>query len=95
MSQTFAQVIREHAANTPHAPALTFEGITWSFAQLHAVGLEGDIIDACRAIRGYPEQQIVLALVICVLGAKWPGLPGNAVAAIPAALLGGMKILSR
>ncbi len=67
----------------------------WSFAQLHAVGLEVDIIDACRAITGYPEQQIVLALVICVLGAKWPGLPGNAVAAIPAALLGGMKIMSR
>ena len=37
MSPTFAHIIREHAANTPHAPALTYEGVTWSFAQLDAL----------------------------------------------------------
>ena len=37
MSPTFAHIIREHAANTPHAPALTYEGVTWSFAQPDAL----------------------------------------------------------
>ena len=35
MTQTFAQIVRQHAADAPQAPALTFEGVTWSFAQLH------------------------------------------------------------
>jgi long-chain acyl-CoA synthetase len=33
---TFAEIIREHAAARPQAPALTFEDSTWSFAALHA-----------------------------------------------------------
>jgi long-chain acyl-CoA synthetase len=37
MSQTFAQILRQHAADTPQAPALTFEDTTWSFAQLDAL----------------------------------------------------------
>jgi acyl-CoA synthetase (AMP-forming)/AMP-acid ligase II len=34
MSFTLAHIVREHAAATPDAPALTFEGVTWSFATL-------------------------------------------------------------
>ena len=34
MTSTFAQIIRALAAERPQAPALTFEGVTWSFAQL-------------------------------------------------------------
>ena len=37
MSFTLADIIRRHAADTPNAPALTFEGVTWSFEQLHAL----------------------------------------------------------
>ncbi len=32
---TFAQILREHVAERPHAPALSFDGTTWSFHQLH------------------------------------------------------------
>ena len=32
---TFAEIIREHAATRPQASALSFEGATWSFADLH------------------------------------------------------------
>lgn len=32
---TFAQIIREHALQRPASPALSFEGITWTFAELH------------------------------------------------------------
>jgi long-chain acyl-CoA synthetase len=32
---TFAQIIREHAQDRPEAPALSFEGSTWTFADLH------------------------------------------------------------
>jgi acyl-CoA synthetase (AMP-forming)/AMP-acid ligase II len=33
---TFAEIIREHAANRPQASALTFEDVTLTFADLHA-----------------------------------------------------------
>ena len=36
MSFTLASIVRAHAAATPDAPALTFEGVTQSFAQLDA-----------------------------------------------------------
>lgn len=36
MSPTFAQILRRLAAERPQAPALTFGGVTWSFAELHA-----------------------------------------------------------
>jgi long-chain acyl-CoA synthetase len=32
---TYAQILREHAAQRPQAPALTFAGHTWDFARLH------------------------------------------------------------
>ncbi len=32
---TFAQIIREHAQERPSSPALSFEGVTWRFADLH------------------------------------------------------------
>ena len=35
MSQSYADIIRTHAAERPLAAALTFEDVTWSFAQLH------------------------------------------------------------
>lgn len=35
-ASTFADIIREHAALRPYAPALTFEDKTWTFADLHA-----------------------------------------------------------
>ena len=47
MTQTFAQIIRQHAADTPQAPALTFEGVTWSFAQLD--GFSSQSANALRA----------------------------------------------
>jgi long-chain acyl-CoA synthetase len=34
MSSTFAEILRQHAVDTPQAPALTFGGVTWSFADL-------------------------------------------------------------
>jgi long-chain acyl-CoA synthetase len=48
MAQTFAQIVRKHAADTPQAPALTFEGVTWSFAQLH--DLSSQSANALRAV---------------------------------------------
>jgi long-chain acyl-CoA synthetase len=36
MSSTFAQMLRRLAADRPQAPALTFDGVTWSFDELHA-----------------------------------------------------------
>ena len=33
---TFADIVRQQAASRPQAPALTYDGATWSFAQLHA-----------------------------------------------------------
>ena len=33
---TFAEIIREHAADRPQASALTFEDVTLTFAELHA-----------------------------------------------------------
>jgi acyl-CoA synthetase (AMP-forming)/AMP-acid ligase II len=37
MSFSLAQIIRQHAASRPAAPALTFEGSTWSFGELDAL----------------------------------------------------------
>ena len=65
----------------------------WSFERLAEVNMDADIIDACKAITGYPEAQIVLALIICILGAGQVGLPADAVAAVPAALIGGLRVI--
>ncbi len=35
MSQSYAHILRQLAKDRPGAPALTFEGETWTFAQLH------------------------------------------------------------
>jgi long-chain acyl-CoA synthetase len=32
---TFAHILRDHVAQRPLAPALSFEGVTWNFRQLH------------------------------------------------------------
>ena len=47
MTQTFAQIVRQHAKDRPQAPALTFEGVTWSFAQLN--GFSSQTANALRA----------------------------------------------
>jgi hypothetical protein len=65
----------------------------WSFDRLAEVNFDADIIDACKAITGYPEAQIVFALMVCILGADQEGLPADAVAAVPAALIGGLKVI--
>jgi hypothetical protein len=65
----------------------------WSFELLAEVNMDADLIDACKAITGYPEAQIVLALMICILGPDRVGLPADVVAAVPAALLGGLRVI--
>ena len=47
MNFSLASIVRSHAANTPAAPALTFEGVTWSFAELDARSSR-----AANALRG-------------------------------------------
>ena len=37
MSDTFATILRTHAARSPAAPALTYGDVTWSFAELDAL----------------------------------------------------------
>ena len=47
MSFTVADMVRQHASATPDAPALTFEGRTWSFA-----GLDARSSQSAQALRG-------------------------------------------
>jgi len=47
MSFVVADMVRQHAAATPAAPALTFEGLTLSFAQLDAMSSQ-----SAQALRG-------------------------------------------
>ena len=47
MSFTVADMVRQHASATPDAPALTFEGCTWSFAELDARSSQ-----SAQALRG-------------------------------------------
>jgi hypothetical protein len=69
------------------------DATAWSYDRLAEVNMAADIIDACKAITGYPEAQIVLALMICILGPDRVGLPADVVAAVPAALLGGLRVI--
>jgi hypothetical protein len=64
-----------------------------TLSDLLAAGFDSDFIDACRSIAGYSEQQIVVALCVLVLGnaqAKKHKLP---IDTVPAALLGGLKVI--
>lgn len=64
---------------------------TPTFAHLQQAGLSTDIIDALQAIAGYSEAQIVAAVINTVLGTQtWPD---PALRTLPAALLGGVKII--
>ena len=58
MSFTLADIIRRHAADTPDAPALTFEGVTWNFAQLHA--LSSQLANALRAEGVQPGDRVAV-----------------------------------
>jgi len=58
MSFTLADIIRRHAADTPDAPALTFEGVTWSFARLHA--LSSQSANALRAEGVQPGDRVAV-----------------------------------
>ena len=63
-------------------------------AALRAAGAPEDIIDACAAITGYPENLVVQALLLCVLGKKDAAAQGVQIQTIPAALLGGMRVIT-
>lgn len=58
MSTTFAGIIRQHAKDIPQAPALTFEGVTWTFAQLHAFSSQS--ANALRALGVGPGDRVAL-----------------------------------
>jgi Ca-activated chloride channel homolog len=66
---------------------------TLTLAHLLAAGLPADIIDACQAIAGYSEAQIVQALVAVILGddeaARYQGAAND----IPVALRGGITVV--
>ncbi len=66
---------------------------TLTLAHLLAAGLPADIIEACQAITGYSEAQIVQALVAVILGddeaARYQGAAND----IPVALRGGITIV--
>lgn len=64
-----------------------------TLAHLLAAGLPADIIDACQAIAGYSEAQIVQALVAVILGDAEAARYHGAAQDIPAALRGGITIV--
>ena len=60
---TYAQILRQHAHERPHAPALTFAEQTWTFAQLH----EGSsrVGQALRASGVQPGDRVALLTKNC------------------------------
>ncbi len=64
-----------------------------TLAHLLAAGLPADIIEACHAIAGYSEAQIVQALVAVILGDVEAQRYQGAAKDIPAALRGGITIV--
>jgi hypothetical protein len=63
-----------------------------TLAHLLAAGLSADIIDACQAIAGYREAQIVQASMV-ILGDDVAQRYQGAVHDVPAALRGGITII--
>jgi hypothetical protein len=82
----YAANVIQLLANQPDATLLTL-------ADLLGAGFDSDLIDACRSIAGYTEQQIVLALCVLVLGKVQAKRFKLAVDTVPTALLGGLKII--
>jgi Ca-activated chloride channel family protein len=83
-----------------YAPALRTElakhknNITkLTLASLTRIGFRQEQIDACAQITGYSETQIVQALVALILPEKEAKKFGIFVNAIPAALIGGLRII--
>ena len=66
---------------------------TLTLAHLLAAGLPADIIEACQAITGYSEAQIVQALVAVILGDDEAARYQGAAKDIPVALRGGITIV--
>lgn len=64
-----------------------------TLAHLLAAGLPTDIIDACKAIAGYSEAQIVQALVAIILGDDEAARYKGAAKDIPVALRGGITVV--
>ena len=64
-----------------------------TLAHLLAAGLPADIIEACQAIAGYSEAQIVQALVAVILGDAEAARYQGAAKDIPVALRGGITIV--
>lgn len=63
MSSTYAQLLRGHAAQRPDAPALTFEGRTYSFAQLDASSSRA--AQALRAEGVQPGDRVAVLMRNC------------------------------
>ncbi|MFZ9857377.1 MAG: VIT domain-containing protein [Roseiflexaceae bacterium] len=83
-----------------YAPALHIElakhqnDITkLTFASLMQVGFRQEQIDACAIITGYSETQIIQAIVALILPEKEAKKLGIFVNTIPAALIGGLRIV--
>ncbi len=51
MTSTFAHIIRQHAVDRPQASALTFNEVTWSFAQLDALSSQSAQALAAAGVR--------------------------------------------
>lgn len=66
---------------------------TLTLAHLLAAGLPADIIEACQAIAGYSEAQIVQALVAVILGNNEAARYHGAAKDIPVALRGGITVV--
>ena len=66
---------------------------TLTLAHLLAAGLPADIIEACQAIAGYSEAQIVQALVAIILGDDEAARYQGAAKDIPVALRGGITVV--
>ncbi|MBL8339451.1 MAG: long-chain-fatty-acid--CoA ligase [Rhodoferax sp.] len=58
MSDTFATILRAHAARTPSAPALTYGDVTWTFGDLDA--LSSRSAQALRAAGVQPGDRVAL-----------------------------------
>jgi long-chain acyl-CoA synthetase len=60
---TYAQILREHGAQRPQAPALTFADQTWDFARLH----EGSsrVAQVLRAMGVVPGDRVALLTKNC------------------------------
>lgn len=60
---SYAEILRQHAGERPAAPALTYAGQTWSFAQLHE--RSSRVAQALRALGVGPGDRVALLSKNC------------------------------